>query len=100
MESSVLREAGSVQRKDSLRLVGSEQDPSTGIVAPERTNLAIEIKNASLHYPVGAYARGSLKSTVMGLLGHRDNTPRPTYVDALRDLDLRITFGERVGLVG
>lgn len=96
---SHLKESVSVSRKDGLRLVNRENS-GTALVAPERASLAIEVKNASLHYPVGAYARGSLKSAVLGLVGHRDSSPKPTFVDALRDLDLRISFGERVGLIG
>jgi lipopolysaccharide transport system ATP-binding protein len=78
----------------------NSEAPGTEVVAPDRTNLAIEIKSASLHYPMGAYARGSLKAVLLGLLGHRDTSAKPTFVDALRDLDLRISFGERVGLIG
>ncbi len=94
-----MKESVSVSRKDGLRLINSEAN-GTDIVAPDRTNLAIEIKGASLHYPMGSYARGSLKSAVLSLVGHRENSPKPTFVDALRDLDLRISFGERVGLIG
>lgn len=94
-----MKESVGVSRKDGLRLVASE-GAGTDIVAPDRTNLAIEIKRASLHYPMGSYARGSLKSALLSLVGHRDNAPKPTFVDALRDLDLSISFGERVGLIG
>lgn len=61
---------------------------------------AIEIENATLHYPIGPYQRGSVKSAIMGLLGHREATATMAYVEALRGMNLSISIGERVGVVG
>lgn len=95
-----MREAGGATRKDELRLVDSEHGFSSQVVMPDRTSLAIEVKGATLQYPVGAYARGSLKTALLGLFGHRGRGPKPVYIEALRDLNLNIAFGERVGLIG
>lgn len=103
MESS-LPEVPARNRKEALRVVGGEHDQplrDTAIAAPDRSNLAIEIANATLAYPVGPYVRGSLKTSLMSLVGHRDTrVPRNSYVAALRELSLRISFGERVALIG
>lgn len=61
---------------------------------------SIEVTNALLRYPVGPYRRGSLKSGLMGLLGHRDSTSRVEYVTALSHVDFSIHQGERVGIIG
>jgi lipopolysaccharide transport system ATP-binding protein len=94
-----LKESVRVSQNGGLRLVNSEAHRND-IVATDRTAFAIEIKGASLQYPIGSYARGSLKSVLLGLLGHRDRSPKSTFVDALRDLDMHISLGERVGLIG
>jgi lipopolysaccharide transport system ATP-binding protein len=62
--------------------------------------LAIQIKDCVLQYPLGAYARGSLKSLVMSLFGHRENTQAVRYVSALRSINIEIQQGERVALIG
>ena len=61
---------------------------------------SIEVSKAVLRYPIGPYRRGSLKSSVMRLFGHRDPAAKVEFVTALRGLDLTIRHGERVGIVG
>lgn len=111
-----MRDRLSKNRADGLRVVSPEPvensaglpfeqsrdslTSSRSVAVPDRSNLAIETSAATLCYPVGPYVRGSLKSSLLGLFGHRDSTPRPTFVDALRSIDLRISFGERVALIG
>lgn len=95
-------------QQSSLRVVPSE--PGTGgggqpgdrsnAVTTKRAPLAIQVKNCVLQYPLGAYARGSLKSLVLSLFGHRDKTPTAQFVDALRGINLDIQQGERVALIG
>lgn len=87
-------------RQDSLRVVGDEASESTVVAVPKNTNLAIDVRDATLHYPLGAYARGSLKSVILSIFGHRDKSPKPTFVPALRTINLRVSFGERVALIG
>ena len=87
-------------RQDSLRVVGDEASESTVVEVPKNTNLAIDVRDATLHYPLGAYARGSLKSVILSIFGHRDKSPKPTFVPALRTINLRVSFGERVALIG
>lgn len=87
-------------RQDSLRVVGDEASESTVVEVPKNSNLAIDVRDATLHYPLGAYARGSLKSVILSIFGHRDKSPKPTFVDALRTINLRVSSGERVALIG
>ena len=87
-------------RQDSLRVVGDQASESTVVPVPKNTNLAIDVRDATLHYPLGAYARGSLKSVILSIFGHRDKSPKPTFVPALRTINLRVSFGERVALIG
>ena len=87
-------------RQDSLRVVGDEASESTVVEVPKNSNLAIDVRDATLHYPLGAYARGSLKSVILSIFGHRDKSPKPTFVDALRTINLHVSSGERVALIG
>jgi lipopolysaccharide transport system ATP-binding protein len=70
------------------------------MLTARRAPLAIQIKEAVLQYPLGVYVRGSLKSLVMSIFGHRDQQPRAQFVEALRGLNLEIQQGERVALIG
>lgn len=81
-------------------MVDEPAHPDTALVPHTPTNLAIELSNVTLEYPLGAFAKGSLKSSLLSLLGHRERVPRPTYIQALRDVNFRIAYGERVGIVG
>ncbi len=74
--------------------------PAGHALVGRRAPLAIQVKDCVLKYPIGAHARGSLKSAVMGLFGHRERTPTAQYVDALRGINLQIQQGERVALIG
>jgi lipopolysaccharide transport system ATP-binding protein len=99
------------QRRDSLRVVdvdeagrnpetqGGEADRQSPAL-PDMRNLAIDVSNATMHYPLGSYARGSLKSSLLSIFGRSNREVKPEFVDALRDVNLRISFGERVGLIG
>lgn len=102
--------SGSSQQS-SLRVVPSETagvggagagrpaDRANAITA-KRAPLAIQVKNCVLQYPLGAYARGSLKSLVLSIFGHRERMPTAQFVDALRGVNLDIQQGERVALIG
>lgn len=74
-------------RESDARADGS---PSTGI----------EVSDAVLRYPIGPYRRGSLKSSIMRLFGHRDPAAKVEFVTALRGVNLTIHHGERVGIIG
>ena len=97
----------------SLRVVEPSAPEDAGLVqdahAPEAANLpltrrtaplAIQIKNCVLQYPLGAYARGSLKSLAMSVFGHRERAPEAQFISALRGINIDIQQGERVALIG
>lgn len=93
-------------QQSSLRVVPSEDNGSgrpidrASAVTTKRAPLAIQVKNCVLQYPLGIYARGSLKSLVLSLFGHREKLPPAQFVDALRGINLDIQQGERVALIG
>lgn len=78
----------------------AEPFPSGNALVGRRAPLAIQVKDCVLRYPIGAHVRGSLKSAVMGLFGHRERAPTAEYVDALRGVNIEIQQGERVALIG
>lgn len=91
-------------RAEDLRIVSSdeagERSESRDILRRDPQSCAIEIENVTLRYPIGPFASGSLKSSLMRVFGHRENTPAVEYVDALRNLNLSVSLGERVGILG
>jgi len=87
-------------RRDGLRIVPAKDGSAKQVAAPEPLTLAIEVSNARLDYPLGAFNRGSLKSSLLGLLGSRNTAPQQRMVSALRDVSFRLSFGERVALIG
>jgi lipopolysaccharide transport system ATP-binding protein len=88
-------------RAEELRLVHpSPADAADVPSIPETAPCAISVENATLQYPVGPYARGSLKSSVLGLFGFREQRVETTYVDAIKGMNLNVSFGERVGVIG
>ncbi len=89
-----------VKRKSELRIVRAGAGAPTDAADADRSNLAVSAQDAVLRYPIGAYARASLKSAILSLVGHRDAAPKRTYVDAIRGINLHITTGERVALIG
>lgn len=89
--------------KAGLRVVDPEADQPASTkttVSRNLASLAIEVTEARLSYPLGAYARGSLKSAVLSVFGHKDRTPKAEFVEAIRGLNIRVVAGERVALIG
>lgn len=86
--------------------VRSRADDSDGKIDPavvsqvDPATLAIVVKDATLQYPLGPINKGSLKANLFRLFGQKEKTPRPTYVNAIKNLDLEIQHGERVALIG
>ncbi len=70
------------------------------LALPDRRNVAIDVDNATLKYPIGALARGSVKSLIFSMFGHRERSVRAQYVHAFTDLSLSIRQGERLGIIG
>lgn len=86
-----------------LRIVRS--DRVTQLTNPQQNHrdsqsCAIEINNATLRYPLGPHVSGSLKSSLMSFFGHRETKRTVQYIDALRDITVSVSLGERVGIVG
>ncbi|HOY78559.1 MAG TPA: ABC transporter ATP-binding protein [Hyphomonadaceae bacterium] len=79
------------------RLKGAERRDGTG---EDRRPCAIEIENVTLRYPIGPFVRGSLKSGLLRVFGHKEQGAAIQFVDGLKDLNLNIALGERVGIVG
>lgn len=73
----------------------SKSEPSAA--APE---IAIEIRDVTLQYPLKSTGRGSLKSALFSLFGHRETKVERTYVDALKSVSLCISKGERLAIIG
>jgi lipopolysaccharide transport system ATP-binding protein len=86
-------------RPEELRLVRPGDELNLPAHRDHRT-LAIAVENATLHYPIGPLVKGSLKTNLFRLFGHRETTLRPTYIDAVHGLDLDVGYGERVALIG
>lgn len=62
----------------------------------------INFKDVVLRYPVGPYVKGSLKSALFSLLGHKpiDKAISRNYFTALDGINVTIQRGERVGIIG
>lgn len=69
-------------------------------LGPAAQTVGIEVDNLVLRYPIGPYRRGSLKSSLLGLFGHRETTDQVEYVTAIRGISFRVDHGERVGIIG
>jgi lipopolysaccharide transport system ATP-binding protein len=78
----------------------AERDQNHFLPTRRSAPLAIQIRDCTLQYPLGAYVRGSIKSVALSLFGHRERRPAAQYVDALRGLNIDIQQGERVALIG
>ncbi len=87
-------------RQSDLHLVEDYEPAPNPVLAPPPRELAIRVDHVSLSYPVGATRRGSMKSAIMSLAGGRDRTPKAEYVTALRNVNMDISRGERVALIG
>ncbi len=100
-------------QQSSLRVVSGESEGRAGTegggaqpldrsqaLTGTRAPLAIRVKDCVLQYPIGSFARGSLKSVMLSLFGHRNRAPTAQYVDALRGVNIEIQQGERVALIG
>lgn len=60
----------------------------------------IRVVDAVLEYPIGPYRRGSLKASLLGLVGGKQEVHKNEYVAALRRVSFDVKHGERVGLIG
>lgn len=92
---------------DSSASLGGQpaQDPHSrdavqSVPTRHHAPLAIQVKDCVLEYPLGAYARGSLKSLAMLAFGRREPKQSTQFVAALRGINIEIQQGERVALIG
>lgn len=61
----------------------------------------IELVDASLRYPIGPFVQGSIKANLLRLLGRKDQKiPRLPWIEALKNINLTINQGDRVGIIG
>ncbi len=94
------------QWPEGLRVISSgkrdgsadRQDQRFTAVLPAK--VGIEITDATLQYPIGPFVRGSLKSSLLGMFGHRSTIRQAEFVDAFREVNLSVSEGERVGIIG
>lgn len=66
----------------------------------QQRDTAIHVENATLQYPIGPFVRGSVKSSLFKLLGHRENIPPAQHIEAMKSLNLTVEHGERIGIIG
>lgn len=92
----VSSDTSSQQASETSRDRGADRGRA---LTARRAPLAIQVKGCVLQYPIGQM-RGSLKSLVMSMFGHRDTTSTAQFVDALRGVNIDIQQGERVALIG
>jgi ABC-2 type transport system ATP-binding protein len=65
------------------------------------TDVSISLSRASVDFPVFDGRSRSLKKTVLGVVGGNiDSATKVPIIEALRDIDLDLRTGDRVGLVG
>jgi ABC-2 type transport system ATP-binding protein len=65
------------------------------------TDVSISLAKASVDFPVFDGRSRSLKKTVLGMVGGNiDSATKVPIIEALRDIDLDLKNGARVGLVG
>ena len=62
--------------------------------------VSIDVRNASVDFPIFDAKNRSLKKSVLGRAGGRITDAKVPVVEALRDIDLSLRQGDRVGLVG
>ncbi|MDD7940930.1 ABC transporter ATP-binding protein [Actinomycetospora lutea] len=62
--------------------------------------VSIEVRGASVEFPIFDAKNRSLKKSVLGRAGGRISDQKVPVVEALRDIDLSLGQGARVGLVG
>ncbi|HVZ29775.1 MAG TPA: ABC transporter ATP-binding protein [Asticcacaulis sp.] len=60
----------------------------------------IFLGGVDLSYPLGPFLRGSIKEQLLGLFLPRRNRLSRSSVQALRNINLKITHGERLGIIG
>lgn len=105
LRSEDLRIISSTQEARADHTAGPEAASAEPRLAPDSViphevhGLAIDIRDATLRYPLGAYVRGSLKENIFRLFGQKRSV-RAEYVDALCNINLSIQAGERVGIIG
>jgi lipopolysaccharide transport system ATP-binding protein len=62
---------------------------------------SITVENAVLKYPIGPFIKGSLKSSLFRLVGHKDHqAPAAEFYTALKGVSFSIKEGERVAIIG
>lgn len=105
-ELRLVKPIGERETSDPVATPTSLPEPSAASVTSgvpaknDGVNIAVEVRNATLRYPIGPFVKGSIKAGLFGLFGRRESTPPPEFVDAITSLDLSIRMGERVGIIG
>jgi lipopolysaccharide transport system ATP-binding protein len=60
----------------------------------------INVKNVNLHYAAAAYKERSLKSLLANIFSKKDANNHVADIHALKNINVQIVSGERVGLLG
>ena len=60
----------------------------------------IQINNLNLSYPVYGDSEFSLRKKIVNLFSKNEIKPKISYITALKNINLVINEGERVGLIG
>ncbi len=69
----------------------------------EVTGCGIACENVVLRYPIGPYIKGSIKTGLFSLFGHRpldEKQRQRPYITALNGVSFTIGRGERIGIIG
>lgn len=91
--------------EDAARPVAepAPQPAAIGLANPDflaRRSIVIAVENVHLTYPVGGHRRGSVKSSLLGLFGHKEKGGQIQKVNAIRGVSFTAQFGERIGIIG
>ncbi|NQY13153.1 MAG: ABC transporter ATP-binding protein [Henriciella sp.] len=66
----------------------------------EKSPLAIEVSEARIEFPLGQFTRGSLKTLLFSLFGHREASLPMPFVNAIKNVSFDVAQGERIGIIG
>ena len=84
-------------------MTSSDVELTKSIEQRQPDGCLIKLEDVVLRYPIGPFVKGSIKTSVFSLLGHKPleaAQQQRNYVTALKGVSLTIARGERVGIIG